>query len=207
MSPLQLSVENGVVESAVEARAARGNACVRRVRHPSGHHCADLLRTENAERVHGVRALPFRTTSCWLTRSAIGCTARRIVTSGASCLDRSPGFAVHYPAEWQQIKAAHAGQFEIVQRSLDLQDRAALVRLDARAKSNSSLPGKQAEAWTAIARTFPRHLWGHSLELNSSGIRRLWRRCWGIYAFVVAQPGPHTVKQQDALSVCQQDGL
>ena len=68
---------------------------------------------------------------------------------------QEPGFAVRYPREWQQIKARQDGQFESSSGLWTFKTVQPLSGLMHGLMSNSSLPGKQAEAWTAIARTFP----------------------------------------------------
>ena len=79
---------------------------------------------------------------------------------------QEPGFAVRYPAEWQQIKAAHGGQFQSPSGLWTFTTIQPLSGLMHGLTSDRSLPGKLAEIWTAVSR-IPPDIYG-AIRLSST---------------------------------------
>ena len=198
MSPLQLSVENGVVEIPLKP--------VLRVATPvfdaSGTPQGIIVLTYYAQKMLNEftsagaaiqdHLMLVNEVGDWLHNAGDR-------EEWGFMFGQEPAFAVHYPREWQQIKARQDGQFESSSGLWTFKTVQPLSGLMPGLMSNSSLPGKQAEAWTAIARV-PPNIYGavrlSTIFRNTMVVAVL----LGLYAFVVARLARTQLKQQDALA-------
>jgi len=198
MSPLQLSTENGVVEVPLK---------------PVLHLATPVFDASGARR--GVLVLTYHAQKLLDEFAASGAAIQdhlMLVNEAGDWLHtadgrgewgfmfgQEPGFAVRYPAEWQQISTEHEGQFESSSGLWSFRTVQPLSGTMHGLQLGSSLPGKQSEAWIAISH-IPPDIYGavrYSSMLRNTAILAA---LLGIYAFVVARLARIQIKQQEALT-------